>query len=68
MSLHRDILLDINELGDTQNPFSISLKMMKGLREGKITNKQYENLSSQLKYECQKEGVSTKSEIGFDLF
>ena len=68
MRLFREIIFDISEIEEHKNPFKIACKMMKGLRSGKITEKQYIGLSDELLFQCKKNNISTESELGFDLF
>ena len=68
MRLFREIIFDISEIQEHKNPFKIACKMMKGLRKGRITNAQYESLSDELLFQCEKNNISTTSEIGLDLF
>ncbi len=68
MRLVREILFDISEIEENQNPFMIAGKMIKGLREGAITDKQYIGLSDELKFQCNKHNISTSCENGVELF
>lgn len=62
-NIARELMLQIACIDETRNPFQIALLMMNALKNGEISNEQFEYFSDELKRECQAFGISTKNEI-----
>lgn len=62
-STHRDFILEISEIDETRNPFEIALKLANALRVRSITFDQFQNLWKELKFECQRNGISAKNDV-----
>jgi hypothetical protein len=59
----RNLILDISEIDETQNPFAIALKMANALRNNEITSEQYDLLSGNLFLNCKRYNIETSNEI-----
>ena len=59
----RNLMLDISEMDETSNPFTIALKMMNALKNEEITSNQYELLAGDLQTECNRYKIETSNEI-----
>jgi hypothetical protein len=59
----RDLMLQIEEIDETQNAFSIAYQIMFALQNDEITNNQYELLIGDLKMNCQRYKLPTANEI-----
>lgn len=62
-STKREILFMISEIEETRNPFAIALKLVLSLKDDKITSNQYELLTGELFYQCERLGILTENEI-----
>ena len=60
---HRNLILEISEIDENTNVFSIAKNMMIALRNGEITNRQFDLLSGELQLECLRQKISTSNEI-----
>jgi len=60
---HRNLILEISEIDENTNVFSIVKNMMIALRNGEITNRQFDLLSGELQLECLRQKISTSNEI-----
>ena len=63
LSAHRNFILEISEIDETTNVFGIALNMMKALKHGEITNRQFELLCGELQLECLRKKIPTSNEI-----
>lgn len=59
----RELMLDLEDVGEEMSPFSYARKMMIALKEDLITDRQYEQLSGDLQLHCQREKIPTENEI-----
>lgn len=59
----RELMLQISEMDETSNPFTIALKMMNALQNGEITSKQYLLLAGDLQIECERYRIETSNNI-----
>jgi hypothetical protein len=59
----RDAILEMYEVGESINVFGYSLRLCISLRENTITNEQFEGISQQLKWYCEKFNIETSNEI-----
>jgi hypothetical protein len=59
----RNFMLEISEINETTNVFAIAYNMMKALKNGEITNRQFELLSGDLQLECLRQNLPTSNEI-----
>ena len=62
-SILRDLMLQISEIDETQNAFSIAYQIMYALQQNEITNNQYELLIGDLKMNCFRYNLSTSNQI-----
>lgn len=60
---NRELLLQIAEVSETQNPFEIALSIMLALKHEVINSDQYLLLCGELQMECKRNGISTANEI-----
>jgi len=63
MNPNRTFILEISEIDETTNVFAIAYNMMKALKNGEITDRQFELLCGELKLECLRQNLSTSNEI-----
>jgi hypothetical protein len=63
MNANRTFILEISEIDETTNVFAIAYNMMKALKNGEITDRQFELLCGELKLECLRQNLSTSNEI-----
>lgn len=59
----RELILQIACIDETRNPFKIALEMMGALKNGEITEAQYEYFADELQRECRANGIPTENEI-----
>jgi len=59
----RNFMLEISEINENTNVFAIAYNMMKALKNGEITNRQFELLCGDLQLECLRQNLSTSNEI-----
>jgi hypothetical protein len=59
----RNFMLEISEINENTNVFAIAYNMMKALKNGEITNKQFELLCGDLQLECLRQNLPTSNEI-----
>ena len=59
----RNFMLEISEINESTNVFAIAYNMMKALKNGEITNRQFELLSGDLQLECLRQNLATSNEI-----
>ena len=59
----RNFMLEISEINESTNVFAIAYNMMKALKNGEITNREFELLSGNLQLECLRQKLSTSNEI-----
>lgn len=65
---HRDALLELYSVGEEFNPeslnaFGYAYRLAISLRLNTITIEQYDSLAAELKFYCEKFGITTKNEI-----
>jgi hypothetical protein len=60
---HRNLILEISEINEETNVFTIAKNMMKALRNNEITSRQYDLLAGELQLECLRQKLSTSSSI-----
>lgn len=60
---HRNLILEISEINEETNVFSIAKNMMFALRNNEITSRQYDLLAGELQLECLRQKLSTSNEI-----
>jgi hypothetical protein len=59
----RDAILEMYEIGESINAFGYTSRLMSSLYEGTITIEQWQSLSQQLKFYCEKFNIETSNEI-----
>jgi hypothetical protein len=59
----REFHLDLCDVESTADAFAYALKMMRSLKQGCISNEQYDLLAGSLQLHCQREDIRTKNEL-----
>ena len=60
---NRNFILEISEINESTNVFAIAYNMMKALKNGEITDREYELLSGNLQLECLRQKIPTSNKI-----
>jgi hypothetical protein len=60
---HRNLILEISEINEETNVFTIAKNMMKALRNNEITSRQYDLLAGELQLECLRQKLPTSNLI-----
>lgn len=63
MRPYRELLLQVSDVDTTADAFRFAVTMMENLKEGKITNAQYDDLAHELKVHCRQNEIATSNEI-----
>jgi hypothetical protein len=59
----REFHLDLCDVESTADAFAYALKMMRSLKQGCISNEQYDLLAGSLQLHCNRDGIRTKNEL-----
>jgi hypothetical protein len=60
---HRDAILEMYEVGESINAFGYAYRLCISLRLNTITIKQFDSLSKELEFYCEKLNIETSNEI-----
>jgi hypothetical protein len=59
----RDLILDINEIDENRNPFSIARKMVIAIKNNEIDSRQFELLTGTFYQTCGREKIHIPNQV-----
>jgi hypothetical protein len=59
----RDLILDINEINETRNPWAIARKMVDAIKTNEIDSREFELLTGTLYQTCGREKIHIPNQV-----